>query len=744
MAAKATAQGALSPAELEARGRALGQLGNLLMEREALRVGLAADERACREAQAAVEDEARAQEGSGTPGWFKPALFGMGGLVIALAAIRLASGDAIWALGLLVGLAIVALPFFVGQPAATTGAAKERLARAAAAYTDTTTRIKALVEQIVKLATELGLSAAAEGHELARAQQALAKDMALLDQRAEAGKALEEAQKEAGVLAARQAELQRAADAAAKDLTQVEAAWTGWKEAAGLPAHLTAPGVIDVFQAISQGQAEVRARDEALAEAARYDELGRTYLTQVGELLARLELPAPTSLLALSAALEGAKARCEAARTAAQRREHLEAQLVELEDARARAQKALATAEGALAELLQEAGAKDEGEFRQRAEVFDERRSLRARADAARRAVDLRLGTSARAEGLRAELAAADPDRWPRELEALRQEAVALSARRDEAIERRHDAANARERLERATDIPALEAELETVRAALAAAVREWRVLTLAEGLVSETLARFERERQPAVLAHAATLFGQVTDGAYPRLRQHERGIVAVDRVEGEREAEHLSRGTREQLYLCIRMGLCHEFAGHSAALPLVMDDVLVNFDAERAEAVGRMLVAAAREQQILLFTCQPHTRELLRALSPDVHVVELPRYAGAQVPAAVPLSATPRDAGRSLVSSVPVADQPPSVVAMKLLSTLQEAGEALGKGPWLEAAMVAPDDWPIAIKELTDRGLVASNGKGRGTTYAVVALLSEERSPFTPSEEATEEPAIS
>ena len=40
-----------------------------------------------------------------------------------------------------------------------------------------------------------------------------------------------------------------------------------------------------------------------------------------------------------------------------------------------------------------------------------------------------------------------------------------------------------------------------------------------------------------------------------------------------------MSRGTREQLYLAMRFGLIEEYEARSEPLPIIMDDVFVNFD---------------------------------------------------------------------------------------------------------------------------------------------------------------------
>ena len=61
-----------------------------------------------------------------------------------------------------------------------------------------------------------------------------------------------------------------------------------------------------------------------------------------------------------------------------------------------------------------------------------------------------------------------------------------------------------------------------------------------------------------------------------------------------------------------------------TAALPVIMDDILVNFDPERAARAARVLAQAAAGDpatpghQILFFTCHPETAQLLAAAAPE------------------------------------------------------------------------------------------------------------------------------
>ena len=181
--------------------------------------------------------------------------------------------------------------------------------------------------------------------------------------------------------------------------------------------------------------------------------------------------------------------------------------------------------------------------------------------------------------------------------------------------------------MEASSEVAALELEWNALTAELGEAVRAWRVLAAAEGLVDDARQSFERTRQPAVLQAASLAFAAVTGGRYDRIAQDEHGtaLVVIGR-DGRRKrvGGELSRGTTEQLYLSLRLGLAREFARRGTALPLVMDDVLVNFDPARAAAMAEELGTFAHGQQVLFFTCHPATRDLLMEYGRAQRLVEL------------------------------------------------------------------------------------------------------------------------
>jgi len=246
------------------------------------------------------------------------------------------------------------------------------------------------------------------------------------------------------------------------------------------------------------------------------------------------------------------------------------------------------------------------------------------------RAIAARLERCADPEAATDELAAGDPGVWGDEAATLGEEIERLRHERDDAVAAASEARVEIRQIEQSADIPRLEEQRAVLQAGLAELADEYRVVSTARLLISETLKDYVRDRQPAVLASASEAFAAVTGGRYASVIQDEEGeletVVVVGRDGARLTPDALSRGTQQQLYLCIRLALAEMFAQASAPLPLIMDDCLVNFDPKRAAALAALLAERAAARQALLFTCHPETAELMRRQTAGpVHVLDLP-----------------------------------------------------------------------------------------------------------------------
>ncbi|MEX0712066.1 MAG: AAA family ATPase [Pirellulales bacterium] len=269
-------------------------------------------------------------------------------------------------------------------------------------------------------------------------------------------------------------------------------------------------------------------------------------------------------------------------------------------------------------ELLRQAGATDEQELRELARQLAQGQSLRERHGALSRQIAAALTNRATEDDVQARLA--DPAAG--ELEAAWDEATgrwrSMRQQLQELFEARGRLAHELEALAADRRLSNRLVDLGVVEAQLREAIERWQVLAVTQ-LILESIKRFyEADRQPETLRQASEYLARLTEGRYTRVWTPlgESGL-RVDDAEGScLGAESLSRGTREQLFLCLRLALAASYARRGVELPLVLDDVLVNFDGRRAKAAAALLRAFAAEgRQVFVFTCHEHVLKLFKSL---------------------------------------------------------------------------------------------------------------------------------
>jgi len=161
--------------------------------------------------------------------------------------------------------------------------------------------------------------------------------------------------------------------------------------------------------------------------------------------------------------------------------------------------------------------------------------------------------------------------------------------------------------------------------------VDRWLALKASGQTVEKMRSRVERTCQPEILQHASEYLEKLTLGKYHNIWTPlgQRHLVVDDEKAESLKVEHLSKGTREQVFLAIRLAVMKDFADRGVELPMVLDDVVVNFDQLRTEAAVRSLLEFAEQgQQILMFTCHLHLAHLFE--NQGVEPIWLPARVGA------------------------------------------------------------------------------------------------------------------
>jgi len=279
-----------------------------------------------------------------------------------------------------------------------------------------------------------------------------------------------------------------------------------------------------------------------------------------------------------------------------------------------------------LKDLFAEGGATDEAEFRQKDHLYQRRLEAKEDLEQHSRSLENLGGRGEDQVGFQDELQQCSPERLHTEKEELKREVDVLEQKLASLQEHYGRLDERREQLESAEELSELRQQRSKLAAELADAARRWSTLTICLRFMQEARKTYEKERKKPVVLESVHFFRTITDDRY-------RTIVAPlgeERIQviggdGERyELDTLSRGTAEQLYLSLRFGYIREFGRQDQPLPVVMDDVLVNFDPKRARAAISGILELAKQNQVLFFTCHPETVSLFKKLDKNIPIWQL------------------------------------------------------------------------------------------------------------------------
>jgi uncharacterized protein YhaN len=79
-----------------------------------------------------------------------------------------------------------------------------------------------------------------------------------------------------------------------------------------------------------------------------------------------------------------------------------------------------------------------------------------------------------------------------------------------------------------------------------------------------------------------------------------------------------MSDGTADQLYLALRIASLEDWLAHHPPVPFVLDDILINFDDQRAIAALKVLAELSNKTQVIFFTHHQHLVKLAESTLPD------------------------------------------------------------------------------------------------------------------------------
>ena len=182
-----------------------------------------------------------------------------------------------------------------------------------------------------------------------------------------------------------------------------------------------------------------------------------------------------------------------------------------------------------------------------------------------------------------------------------------MKKKRYEASKLAKDIAEKKGRLAVIGDPVTLRSEVQRLEKKRDQIQKEYEEIELARTVLKEADEEIQREFAPELGSLASEYMAFVTNGRYEGVLLN-RDFSAMAKTTDDtvaREAEYLSAGTSDLLYLAVRLAFCELAFPDTESCPLILDDALVNMDDQRYEQAIRLLGEIAKERQVILFTCR-------------------------------------------------------------------------------------------------------------------------------------------
>jgi uncharacterized protein YhaN len=158
--------------------------------------------------------------------------------------------------------------------------------------------------------------------------------------------------------------------------------------------------------------------------------------------------------------------------------------------------------------------------------------------------------------------------------------------------------------------------EMEHELAGIRRLSERYALLKLASKMLQQAIEQYREDHQDPILKIAARYFKDLTVGSFVDLRtdvddKGEPILIGVRPDTARLTVEKMSSGTRDQVFLALRLATLEWRLNTSEPMPFIVDDILINFDDDRSRATLEVLAELSMKNQVILFT---HHQQIVEA----------------------------------------------------------------------------------------------------------------------------------
>lgn len=172
------------------------------------------------------------------------------------------------------------------------------------------------------------------------------------------------------------------------------------------------------------------------------------------------------------------------------------------------------------------------------------------------------------------------------------------------------------------------EAQRQEAISDMSSAGEEYVQLATASALLKWAVDRYRDRKQLPLLDRASSIFESLTTGSFKKLRidydQSPPALLAYRSKGVPAKVEGLSDGTRDQLFLALRIAALELHSEQGIPIPFIADDLFINFDDKRSQAGLKALWNLSTKTQVIFLSHQEHLLPVVDTLFPGVNVLQL------------------------------------------------------------------------------------------------------------------------
>jgi len=271
------------------------------------------------------------------------------------------------------------------------------------------------------------------------------------------------------------------------------------------------------------------------------------------------------------------------------------------------------TAKDQLASLHDQAGVETDEELESAGKISRKKHELQHKLDTLEQELT-RNGDGLSIQELDKEARESDMDTIEGERERVSTELKELHANRDTFRDQRQTLQTEIQAKDGGAIAANASEEAEQQLAIMVSGVEQYLRLKAASLILEQRIEDYRKKNQAPVLSRAGELFSKLTLGTYANLRDEldDGGrpvLLGVRPDDIEVSVAGMSDGTRDQLYLSLRLATLEQHLSNGEPMPFVVDDILIGFDDNRTKVCLQVLAELAACTQVLLFT---HHRRVL------------------------------------------------------------------------------------------------------------------------------------